>query len=189
MAREFWCSSRTSFSERRPSASAFSCRQRVPMAWANCSRPRIRSLRARCEEIVAKVLSEEGLPLLGWRDVPVNNKSAARNRDCRRAMHRQVFVGRPRTSWMRRLRACPLSRAARHLEPVIAELGQQGRQLLSRVPILPYHRLQGHVPVLSARANITSTCTIRASSPHWRWSISGSRQTHSRPGASLTPTA
>ena len=37
--------------------------------------PQDAGMRARCEEIVAKVLAEEDMPLLGWREVPVNNES------------------------------------------------------------------------------------------------------------------
>ncbi len=37
--------------------------------------PQNAAVRSRCEAIVAEVFAEEGIPLLGWRDVPVNNES------------------------------------------------------------------------------------------------------------------
>jgi glutamate synthase (NADPH/NADH) large chain len=68
-------------------------------------------LRAKCEEIVERVIKAEGQELIGWRDVPVDNAS--------------------------------LSKA-----PDIAAT-EPG--LLHRLAVEPDHRLQGHVPRLSAR--------------------------------------
>ena len=57
--------------------------------------PRDPELRARCEQIVAKVLSEEHIPVIGWRDVPVDNKGLPESVTAVEPVHRQVFVGRP----------------------------------------------------------------------------------------------
>ncbi len=57
--------------------------------------PQDPGLRARCEAAVAKVLAEEGLPLLGWRDVPVNNEGLPEIVLATEPHHRQVFIGRP----------------------------------------------------------------------------------------------
>ncbi len=57
--------------------------------------PQDPGLRGRCEAVVAKVLSEEGLPLLGWRDVPVNNAQLPGIVIATEPRHRQVFVARP----------------------------------------------------------------------------------------------
>ena len=57
--------------------------------------PRDASLRARCEAVVAEVLAEEGLPLLGWRDVPVSNEGLPEIVLSTEPHHRQVFIGRP----------------------------------------------------------------------------------------------
>ncbi|MGO9982835.1 MAG: glutamate synthase central domain-containing protein, partial [Rhodomicrobium sp.] len=57
--------------------------------------PQDAGMRARCEEIVAEVLAEEDLPLLGWREVPVNNESLPEIVIATEPCHRQVFVGRP----------------------------------------------------------------------------------------------
>src|SRR5271166_4949742 len=51
--------------------------------------------RARCEAIVAEVFAEEGIPLLGWRDVPVNNESLPEIVLATEPFHRQVFAARP----------------------------------------------------------------------------------------------
>jgi glutamate synthase (NADPH/NADH) large chain len=57
--------------------------------------PQDERLRARCEDIVAKVLAEEHIPLIGWRDVPVNNHGLPESVLSVEPFHRQVFVGRP----------------------------------------------------------------------------------------------
>ncbi len=59
--------------------------------------PKRDALRATCERIVAEVFAEEGMPLLGWRDVPVNNESLPEIVLASEPFHRQVFVGRPET--------------------------------------------------------------------------------------------
>ncbi len=52
-------------------------------------------LRATCDRIVAEVFAEEGMPLLGWRDVPVNSESLPEIVLASEPFHRQVFVSRP----------------------------------------------------------------------------------------------
>ena len=57
--------------------------------------PQDERLRARCEDVVAKVLAEEHIPLIGWRDVPVNNHGLPESVLSVEPCHRQLFVGRP----------------------------------------------------------------------------------------------
>src|SRR5215470_15405208 len=57
--------------------------------------PKDESLRARCEAVIAAVLSGEGLPILGWRDVPVNNGTLPEIVIATEPHHRQIFIGRP----------------------------------------------------------------------------------------------
>ncbi|WP_244475596.1 glutamate synthase large subunit [Methylobacterium sp. Leaf466] len=47
------------------------------------------------EDIVAQVLADEGLPLLGWRDVPVDSEDLGVRVKETEPHHRQVFIGRP----------------------------------------------------------------------------------------------
>jgi glutamate synthase (NADPH/NADH) large chain len=51
--------------------------------------------RAKCEEIVTRVLAEQGLPLLGWRGVPVNRKGLPEIVLAAEPAHRHLFIGRP----------------------------------------------------------------------------------------------
>ena len=57
--------------------------------------PQDADVRDRCEEILARVLAEEGIPLLGWREVPVDNRALPEIVIASEPVHRQVFVGRP----------------------------------------------------------------------------------------------
>ncbi|WP_375407867.1 glutamate synthase large subunit [uncultured Methylobacterium sp.] len=47
------------------------------------------------EDIVGQVLADEGLPLLGWRDVPVDAEDLGIRVKETEPHHRQVFIGRP----------------------------------------------------------------------------------------------
>ncbi len=57
--------------------------------------PKDETLRTRCEAVITAVLSEEGLPILGWRDVPVNNESLPEIVIETEPCHRQIFIERP----------------------------------------------------------------------------------------------
>ncbi|BCH23058.1 glutamate synthase large subunit [Mesorhizobium sp. L-8-3] len=58
--------------------------------------PRDPAMRAHIDEIIAESAQSEGLPLLGFRDVPVDNSSLSKAPDIAAAepFHRQVFIGR-----------------------------------------------------------------------------------------------
>ncbi|GEL40868.1 glutamate synthase [Methylorubrum extorquens] len=57
--------------------------------------PKAEEARASIEEIVEKTLSDEGLPLLGWRDVPVDSADLGKAVKETEPHHRQVFIGCP----------------------------------------------------------------------------------------------
>ena len=57
--------------------------------------PRDERLRAHCERVWARCLKDEGLELLGWRSVPVDNSCLSEMVRSVEPEHRQVFVGRP----------------------------------------------------------------------------------------------
>ncbi len=58
--------------------------------------PQDAAMRAHIDEVIAESAQSEGLPLLGFRDVPVNNSSLSRAPEIVAAepFHRQVFIGR-----------------------------------------------------------------------------------------------
>ncbi|WP_415187548.1 glutamate synthase large subunit [Rhodomicrobium sp.] len=57
--------------------------------------PQNPEVRAKCETVVETVLAEQGLPFIGWRDVPVNNESLPEIVTATEPFQRQVFIGRP----------------------------------------------------------------------------------------------
>jgi glutamate synthase (NADPH/NADH) large chain len=56
--------------------------------------PQSREWRKRCEEIFEESTAAEGLKVLGWRDVPVDNSRLPRIVLSSEPVHRQVFIGR-----------------------------------------------------------------------------------------------
>ncbi|MGI9407014.1 MAG: glutamate synthase central domain-containing protein, partial [Hyphomicrobiaceae bacterium] len=52
------------------------------------------ALRAHCANIVTRAIANEGLVLLGWRDVPVDNTCLSEDVIATEPVHRQVFIGR-----------------------------------------------------------------------------------------------
>jgi glutamate synthase (ferredoxin) len=57
--------------------------------------PRHAASRAACEEIVGQVCAEEGVPLLGWRDVPTQNGLLGPTAQASQPVIRQCFLHRP----------------------------------------------------------------------------------------------
>ena len=150
--------------------------------------PQDGALRARCEKIVAKVLAEEELPLLGWRDVPVNNDQLPEIVLSTEPCHRQVFIGRPPfiEEDARFERALYVARRVIS-NRIIAEVGSKD---INFYPVSVSCRTivyKGMFRPISW-ASITATCTIRALLQPWRWCISGSRRTHFLPGGLPIPT-
>jgi glutamate synthase (NADPH) large chain len=59
--------------------------------------PQDERLRAHCEKVWVRLIKQEGLEFLGWRTVPVNNSSLSDMVRGTEPVHRQIFVGRPKT--------------------------------------------------------------------------------------------
>lgn len=66
-------------------------------AAAHIFMPRDEAIRTECEAIFERVLKAEGLPLIGWRDVPVDNSSLSKDPEIAgtEPVHRQLFIARP----------------------------------------------------------------------------------------------
>ena len=58
--------------------------------------PRDERLRRHCETVWNRIVREEGLELIGWRDVPVDNSCLSETVRATEPVHRQVFIGRPK---------------------------------------------------------------------------------------------
>ncbi len=59
--------------------------------------PRAAAARAAVDKIVEDVVAEEGLTLLGWRDVPVDNSVLGERVKAVEPVMQQIFIGRPET--------------------------------------------------------------------------------------------
>ncbi len=59
--------------------------------------PQDERLRAHCERVWSRCLKDEGLKLLGWRSVPVDNSCLSDMVRGVEPVHRQVFIGRPKS--------------------------------------------------------------------------------------------
>ena len=57
--------------------------------------PKDDRLRAHCERVWARILKDEGLPLIGWRSVPVDPSTLSPLVVSTEPLHRQVFIARP----------------------------------------------------------------------------------------------
>ena len=116
-------------------------RAATPPAWPSC--PSTHAERERAFARIADLAADEGLTVLGWRDVPVNNAAcgAGASRRCRTSRS---------CSWpARRRRAASSSTGWRS---ACASGPSTRRASTSRQPVLPDHRLQGHAVRAAGRA-------------------------------------
>ena len=59
--------------------------------------PQDERLRAHCERVWMRIIREEGLEFIGWRSVPVENGSLSEMVKATEPVHRQIFIGCPKT--------------------------------------------------------------------------------------------
>jgi glutamate synthase (NADPH/NADH) large chain len=59
--------------------------------------PQDERLREHCERVWMRIIREEGLEFLGWRSVPVDNSCLSEMVRAREPVHRQIFIGRPKS--------------------------------------------------------------------------------------------
>ncbi len=59
--------------------------------------PQDERLRVHCETVIRRVVREGGLEFLGYRDVPVDNSSLSEMVKRTEPVHRQMFIGRPKS--------------------------------------------------------------------------------------------
>ena len=59
--------------------------------------PRETRLRMHCERVWSRIIREEGLELIGWRSVPVDNSCLSEMVKGTEPDHRQVFIARPKS--------------------------------------------------------------------------------------------
>ena len=180
-----WCRSRTPSSPRKPKKLGFTLPAPGHYAVGFLFLPRDQEWRDTIRKTYEEVAAQEGMKILGWRDVPTDNSTLGESVKPTEPVHMQVFVERPakiksEQEFERRL----YHHAQGDLERDLSAARAPAVRLLPGVAVLPHDHLQGHVPRRPARRLLSRICTIRISSARWRWCISASRPTPSRPGRS-----
>ncbi len=144
--------------------------------------PSDKAARERAQAIAAKVLEDEGLPLIGWREVPVDSSDLGEAVREVEPSHWQMFAGRGTSSdqdeFERRLYVArkSISNAVYGLND-----GRHGEHL-SGIHVDAARSSTRAWCWWTSSATITRTCRTRVSSARWRSSISASPPTRSRPG-------
>ena len=97
MGPAYWCRFRTAFSARRLAEQGIELPAAGQYGVGHWFMPQDAALREHISEIIQESAQSEGLPLIGFRDVPVDNASLSKAPEIAAAepFHRQVFVGRP----------------------------------------------------------------------------------------------
>ena len=107
--------------------------------------PRRSEARKQVQAIVEEVVAAEGLNLLGWRDVPVDNSELGERVKAVEPVMQQIFVGRPaelgsEDDFERRLYRRPQGRLQSRVRD--RDAGDPG--ILPGLDVRPHHCLQGH---------------------------------------------
>ena len=98
--------------------------------------PRDKDGRKVVQKIVEKAIKDEGLTLLGWRDVPVDNTELGQSVKATEPVHKQIFIASPKPLRRRgRVRAAPLHRAQGDLERGLRSQGRAHQGLLPGLPV------------------------------------------------------
>ena len=104
--------------------------------------PRDAEARSQVERLVEEVVAAEGLRLIGWRDVPVDNSSLGERVKAVEPVHRQAFVARGSHTRRRgRVRAQVVHRAQSGLQSRLRDRRRRDRGILSRFAFVSHHRL------------------------------------------------
>ena len=90
-----------SSSRANAASSAFSCPSPAPTASAWSFLPVDKHSRLQCEGILERIVREEGLTVLGWRDTPVNGDAIGREARASQPYIQQIFVRLCARTWTR----------------------------------------------------------------------------------------
>ena len=104
------------------------------------------------QSIIAEQIKEEGLVLLGWRDVPSDNASLGETVKPTEPYHMQVFIGRNGTAKTEDEFERRLYILRKSISQAIYQRRDRGHgRLLPGLAVVPHRDLQGHVPRRPAR--------------------------------------
>ena len=152
--------------------------------------PRDPAARAACEREIERAIANEGQELLGWRDVPVDDRSLGETARSDDAGDPPGLRGRgPRPARPRRLRAQALHHPQEPRPRHPRARAFERARLLRAVVLAPHHRLQGHAARRAGRQVLHATSATSASSRRCASRTSASRPTPSPRGTSRTRSA
>ena len=134
---------------------------------------RRRPTRAAAMATIERIAAEEGLAVLGWREVPHDPdlRRGTRGRCCRACA--QLFVAGAR-------RRAGIGAGPARVLPAQARRARDRRLL--RQPVVGDDRLQGHAHRAAARAVLPGPVRPAVRARRWPWCTPGSPPTPSRPG-------
>jgi hypothetical protein len=143
--------------------------------------PQSRRAAAACEQVIERAIRYEGQVLLGWRDVPRDNRGLAQAARDIEPVVRQVFIGAGTGIQDRRSG----TQALHHPQgdrPRIQALKLADGKMFYVPSMSGAHRgLQGHAAGLPGR-RVLPRPAGSAPFPRWPWCTSASPPTPSRPG-------
>ena len=151
--------------------------------------PRDPDTRANARAIIDKSIEEEGLVVLGWRDLPVDSSDLGEAVKAVEPHHAQIFIGRGPNVADADIFERRIYLARKTSSNEIYALGNGGRRALRRVDVVAHHRLQGHGARLAARRVFPRSQGRAFRHRRWRSCINVLRRTRSRPGGLRIPIA
>ena len=174
----------------RPPNSASRCREPGHYAVGYVFMPHDPEWRKVILDIYAEKMPQEGLTLLGWRDVPHDNSSLGESVKPTEPFHMQVFIGRGPNDRLRgRVRAPALHPAQGHLRRRRTASASGGSRTTTSCRCRAARSSTRACSSPTSSASTIPTCTSRTSRPRSRWCTSASRPTRSRAGRWRTPIA
>ncbi len=93
------------------------------------------------------IAAQDGMKVLGWRDVPTDNSTLGESVKPTEPVNKQVFIARnPAMTVGRRVRTPPLHPAQDDFAHALQQARAQHVELLSGVDLVPHRHIQRHVP-------------------------------------------
>ena len=139
---------RTNFSARKRATSASRCRPPGEYGAGCVFLPRDPSARATIEALIEKIVQEEGQTLLGWRDLPTDDRLVGASAAAVEPYFKQVFIGRWRGFDPDR------HRFALGFERKLYVIRKQIEHAVDRLPISLIDKKYFYIPSLSANTLI-----------------------------------
>ena len=148
-------------------------------AWCSC---RVTMQADKVRALLHSIVEDEGLQLLGWRDVPTDDSSLGATARSVEPTIRQVFVGRRRAGHSTQPRAQSSTWSASSSKRPWPRSTSREQVRLRPEPVLQHAHLQGHAQRRPDRRRCSPTSRTRGGVGAGARALSGSAPTRSRRG-------